>query len=96
LYADGTKSKIANADEEARKIRDKRKLKRYSDRLKISFTVNGIEYRGLLTNFSLNGLFIKTNYSFPTDTLLDIIIHLPNNLASHLKGKIVRASNETL
>jgi cell division septation protein DedD len=85
-----------NAIEEKRKLKDKRKLKRFSDRLKISFNVNGIAYRGLSSNFSLNGLFIRTNHSFPPDTLLDITIYLPNDLTSHLKGKIVRASNETL
>jgi hypothetical protein len=33
---------------------------------------------------------------FPPDTLLDIIIYLPNDLTSHLKGKVVRTSIETL
>ena len=84
------------AIEENRKLGDKRKLKRFSDRLKISFDVNGIVYRGLSSNFSLDGLFIRTNHSFPPDILLDIIIYLPNDLTSHLKGKVVRTSNETL
>jgi len=84
------------AIEEKRKLADKRKLKRFSDRLKISFDVNGMEYRGLSSNFSLNGLFIRTNHSFPPDTLMDIIVYLPNDLTSHLKGKVVRISNETL
>jgi hypothetical protein len=85
-----------NAIEEKQNLGDRRKLKRFSDRLKISFHVNGIAYRGLSGNFSLNGLFIRTNHSFPPDTLLDIMIHLPNDLTSHLKGKVVRTSNETL
>jgi len=84
------------AIEENRKLGDKRKLKRFSDRLKISFDVNGIVYRGLSSNFSLDGLFIRTNHSFPPDNMLDIIIYLPNDLTSHLKGKVVRTSNETL
>ena len=84
------------AIEEKRKLGDKRKLTRFSDRQKISFDVNGIVYRGLSSNFSLDGLFIRTNHSFPPDTLLDIIIYLPNDLTSHLKGKVVRTSNETL
>jgi len=94
--SDGTKSKIMNANEEVRKLGDKRKLKRFSDRLKISFNINGVAYRGLSSNFSVNGLFIRTNHPFPPDTLLDIIIYLPNDLTSHLKGKVVRASYETL
>jgi hypothetical protein len=58
------------AIEENRKLGDKRELKRFSDRLKISFDVNGMKYRGLSSNFSLNGLFIRTNHSFPPDILL--------------------------
>jgi len=85
-----------HANEELRKLGDKRKLKRFSDRLKINFNVDGIGYSGLLTNFSLSGLFIETNYSFPLNTLLDITVYLPNNLTSHVRGKIVRTSSETL
>jgi hypothetical protein len=96
LCSNGTKSKIMDVIEEKQKLGDRRNLKRFSDRLKISFHVNGIAYRGLSGNFSLNGLFIRTNHSFPPDTLLDIIIYLPNDLTSHLKGKVVRTSNETL
>ena len=84
------------AIEEKRKLEDKRKLKRFTERLKISFNVNGVAYRGLSSNFSLNGLFIRTNHLFPPGILLDIIIHLPNDLISHLKGKVIRTSNETL
>ena len=96
LCSKRTKLKIMNAIEEKQKLGDRRKLKRFSDRLKISFHVNGIAYRGLSGNFSLNGLFIRATHSFPPDTLLDIIIYLPNDLTSHLKGKVVRTSNKTL
>jgi hypothetical protein len=85
-----------NAIEKKQKLGDRRKLKRFSDRLKISFDFNGMKYRGLSGNFSLNGIFIRTNHSFPPDTLLDIKIYLPNDLTSHLKGKVVRTLNETL
>jgi hypothetical protein len=96
LRTDEMKSRIMNAKEEVRRLGDKRKLKRFSDRLNISFNVNGIVYSGLLTNFSLNGLFIKTNYSFPPNTRLDMTIYLPNDLISHVKGKVVRTSIETI
>jgi hypothetical protein len=90
------KSNIMVSNEEVQQIGDRRKLRRFSERLEIGFNVDGVEHRGLLTNFSLSGLFIETNYSFRPGILLDITIYLPNNLTSHLKGKIVRASNETL
>lgn len=75
-----------------KKLENKRKLKRFSHRCKIAFTADGVTYRGLSSDFSLNGLFIRTNHSVPPETLLDIIIYLPNDLTAHLKGKVVRAS----
>ena len=77
---------------EEKKNENRRKLKRFSHRCKIAFSVDGVTYRGLSSNFSLNGLFIRTNHSVPPETLLDIIIYLPNDLTAHLKGKVVRAS----
>ena len=81
---------------EEHKIENRRKLKRFSHRCKIAFTVNGVTYRGLSSNFSLNGLFIRTNHLFPQETLLDIAIYLPNNFTAQLKGKVVRTSKEPL
>ncbi len=79
-----------------KKLENKRKLKRFSHRCKIAFTADGVTYRGLSSNFSLNGLFIRTNHSFPPETLLDIVIYLPNDLTAQLKGKVVRASKDPL
>jgi hypothetical protein len=81
---------------EEHKIENRRKLKRFSHRCKIAFTVNGMTYRGLSSNFSLNGLFIRTKHLFPQETLLDIAIYLPNNFTAQLKGKVVRTSKEPL
>jgi hypothetical protein len=81
---------------EEKKNENKRKLKRFSHRCKIAFTVDGVTYRGLSSNFSLNGLFIRTNHPFPPETVLDIVIYLPNDLTARLKGKVVRTSKDPL
>jgi hypothetical protein len=85
---------IAIKDEQ--KLENKRKLKRFSHRCKIAFTVDGVTYRGLSSNFSLNGLFIRTKHPFPPETLFDIVIYLPNDLTAQVKGKVIRASNDPL
>ena len=79
-----------------KKQREKRQEKRFIDRFKVEFTVNDKTYRGLSSNFSLNGLFIRTKQLFQTETFLDIIIHFPNDLTSRLKGKVVRVSKNAL
>jgi len=78
------------------KQRGKRQQKRFIERCKVEFTVNDKTYRGLSSNFSLNGLFIRTKQLFQTETLLDIIIHFPNDLTSRLKGKVVRVPRNAL
>ena len=67
---------------------DKRDQKRFIRRCEIEFTLDGTTKRGISSNFSLNGLFISTNYPFPPDKLLDIVIHLPNGLTSKVKGRV--------
>ena len=84
------------AIKEEQKLKNRRKQKRFSHRCKIAFTVDGVSYRGLSSNFSLNGFFIRTNHPFPPETLLDIAIYLPNDLTSQVKGKVVRASKYPL
>jgi hypothetical protein len=73
------------------KKQDKRQDKRFIKRCETEFTVDGITHRGITSNLSLNGLFISTNRSFPPDTRLDIVIHLPNGSTSKLKGRVRRA-----
>ncbi len=72
-------------------MKEKRQNKRFIKRCETEFTVDGITHRGISSNFSINGLFISTKRSFPSDTLLDIVIHLPNGSTSKLKGRVRRA-----
>ena len=72
-------------------MEEKRQDKRFIKRCETEFTVDGITHRGISSNLSLNGLYISTNHPFPPDTLLDIVIRLPNGSTSKLKGKVSRA-----
>jgi len=47
--------------------------------------------RGISGNFSLNGLFIRTNHPAPLEALLDVAVFLPNETISYLKVKVARA-----
>jgi hypothetical protein len=70
---------------------EQRRHKRYMKRCEIEFSTNGTTYRGISSNFSLSGLFIKTSKPFAEDTTIELIVHLPNGLISHLKGIVRRA-----
>lgn len=72
------------------KHKNNRQHRRFEERCKIEFTANNSTYRGLSSNFSMNGLFIRTNYSFSPGTPLEIVIYLPNGLISKLKGRVRR------
>lgn len=68
----------------------KRKQKRYIKRCEVEFVSDGITYRGISSDFSLGGLFIRTNFSLAPDAILEITIYLPDGAISKLKVKVVR------
>ncbi len=67
---------------------------RYTKRLEVTFRSGILSYRGILSNLSENGLFIRTNRSFGPGTIVDIELVMPDNKVSLLKG-IVRRSLKT-
>jgi hypothetical protein len=83
-----------NIRKDIKKDYERRQHKRFIERCKVEFTVNNQTYRGLSGNFSLNGLFIRTRHLFQTETLLNITIHLPNDMSCRLKGKVMRVSQD--
>ncbi|HXX80988.1 MAG TPA: PilZ domain-containing protein [Thermodesulfovibrionales bacterium] len=70
---------------------NRRKHKRYIRRCEVEFASDGVTYRGIVSDFSLNGLFIRTNYPLPLDTVQDITVHLPDGLTSQLTIRVIRA-----
>lgn len=74
----------------------KRKHVRFVRRLETEFSAEGKNYRGISSDLSCNGLFIRTNHAFPPGTALDITIHLPDGATSILKGRVRRALKTTV
>jgi hypothetical protein len=72
-------------------MRDKRQSTRFEMRCEADFRADGIIHRGICIDLSLNGLFIETDFRFSPDTMLDILIHLPDGTISKVKGKVVRS-----
>ena len=75
---------------------EKRQHKRYTSRCEIEFSMNGTTYRGISSNLSQNGLFIRTRKPFTADTIIDLMVHFPNGSTSKLKGITRRAIRNPL
>jgi len=75
---------------------EKRQHKRYTSRCEIEFSMDGTTYRGISSNLSLNGLFIRTRNPFTADTVINLTAHLPNGSISKLKGITRRAVRNTV
>ncbi len=69
----------------------KRKVERVVKRIETVFSAGGMEFRGISSDLSARGLFIRTQHGFVSGTVVDITLHLPDGNASRLKGKVRRA-----
>jgi hypothetical protein len=67
---------------------------RFTKRLEVKFICGGDTYKGILSNLSLNGLFIRTKRVFSPGTAIDIQLMMPDGTSSFLKG-IVRWASKT-
>lgn len=75
---------------------NKRQQKRFISRCETEFVVNDVTYRGIASDFSLQGLFIRTTHPATPDTIVDITIYLPDGLTSNLTGKVRRAMKPSI
>lgn len=75
-------------------MRPTRRHRRFIRRLEVEFSANNQNYRGISSNFSLGGIFIRTNHSFSPDTIIDLTIHLPDGTSVLAKG-VVRMALRT-
>ncbi len=71
--------------------RDKRKFKRFTRRCEATFTFRGVSKKGIACDFSIDGLFIRTVNPFSSDEVIDIMVHLPDDSLSSLKGRVTRS-----
>src|SRR5512135_3278222 len=72
-------------------MRNKRLYTRFEVQCEVEFTANGITYRGITQDLSLNGLSISTEHQIGPDTIVDIVIQLTDNKTSKLKGRVIRS-----
>jgi hypothetical protein len=63
---------------------------RFTRRLEVTFISGGLSYKGILSNLSANGLFIRTNRGFAPGTEVEIQLMMPGDKISSLKGIVRR------
>jgi hypothetical protein len=76
--------------------RNRRQHRRLIKRCEIDFSYDNLTFKGISSNFSVGGLFIRTKHPLPPDTVFDMVIHLPDESLSKLKGKVARSTKTSL
>ncbi len=69
-------------------MRQRRRHKRVIKRLETEFSAGGTDFRGISSDVSASGLFVRTSKPLSPDTILDLTVHLPGNTESRLKGRV--------
>lgn len=68
----------------------KRKFNRYTKRLQTEFIAAGMKNKGISSDLSKKGIFIRTQHGFVPGTIIDIRLQLPDGRTSNLKGIVRR------
>jgi len=69
---------------------EKRRAERYKGRFKIEYALGDQTYRGISSDLSLNGIFIRTRNPLEMGTLITVVLHLPGGSTATLRGKVAR------
>ena len=69
---------------------NKRKYKRLITCFEMEYYATGQAYKGISRDLSVTGLFIETDNFLDLDSVVDILLYLPNGLTSKLRGRIRR------
>jgi hypothetical protein len=77
-------------------VRNKRQHRRLIRRCEIDFSYDNLTFKGISSNFSVGGLFIRTKNPLSPDTVFDMVIHLPDASLSKLKGSVARSTKTSL
>ena len=72
-------------------MRQRRKHDRFVRRLELEFSSGGRTYRGLSSDFSCSGLFIRTSHAFEPGSVVNITLYLPDLTPANLTGVVRRA-----
>ena len=73
----------------------KRKHKRFVKRCDAEFLHNDVMHRGISSDFSIDGMFIRTNHPAPSGEMVDLSISLPDGSTSRIKGRVIRSTRIT-
>lgn len=68
---------------------EKRSCKRKIKRLNISFSDGNIEHKGISSDFSCNGLFIRTRNGYKEGTILQLMLDI-DDITIPMTGIVVR------
>ncbi|NOZ24674.1 MAG: hypothetical protein GXO94_01060 [Nitrospirae bacterium] len=66
----------------------RRRYKRYTKRIETEFSSGEMAFKGISSDLSEKGLFIRTNHGFVPGTVVDIDLLLPDGSTSHLRGVV--------
>ena len=76
-------------------VPEQRQRKRLKKSCQIDFCTNNETHRGVSDNFSIDGLFIKTDNLLAPQSVVSITVHLPDGSTSNLKGMVRRVHKES-
>jgi Tfp pilus assembly protein PilZ len=65
-----------------------RKHRRIIKRVETEFSSGGLYFRGISSDLSEKGLFVRTSKPFSPNTVIDLTLHLPDNAISRIKGVV--------
>lgn len=68
----------------------KKYCQRFTKRLEVTFSSGGSKYRGISSDLSAGGLFIRTQNGLTPGNVIDIEIYLPEEKVGRLKGVVRR------
>lgn len=74
----------------------RRQCQRYTKRLETTFFSGGLSFRGISSDLSAGGLFIRTQHGFVPGTIIDVEVYLPDGKIAHLKGIVRRTVKTTM
>ncbi len=75
---------------------EKRRQKRFKNRVEVQVQKGVVTRRGFANSFSLNGMFVKTSLPFATGATVDVKLHISKDVTSQIKGKVIRADKKLM